>query len=419
MPTETRPALGLDIGSHGIRVACGTHVADVAYDGAPPPARRTAGEIDRALDAALAALPVETLASVEAIAVTGVRGSLIGLGPGRDAVTPVLPDFDPDCLATAYRLRRTCGNAILERTGCPPFPLSGLPKIVRLLEEGSPVVRILSPQDYVAFRLTGRQAMSAGAALRLGVLDRSGTRLADALLGELAIPRNLFAPLVGIGEAMGETVGGALPAGIPVIAAPGDGPSAHAAVDNGDDTGLVSLGTTTVTILPASGTTPADGVTLELAGSGGRLIEYGSGIGGVAIDWLSRLTGWSPAALEAASRDADTRGLVAHPNFLDAWGEAPGASFSHMTLDHGPAELAAALFDAIGQDAFEALLHLIEIRQSPPARLVVTGGVARSTRVACIICNAFPGSVEIRDEENLAARGAERIAARHLIESTS
>src|SRR5690606_30554642 len=149
--------------------------------------------------------------------------------------------------------------------------------------------------------------------------------------------------LVPIGAVMGTVTSGSLPQGRPVIAMPGDGPAAWAAAGPGNH-GLISLGTTTVSLLPADGVPSLQGdVTLELNPYGGRRLEYGSGIGGAAIDWLSNLTGLPPQELEARSQAVGNRVPKANPAFLSAWGAPPGASFSGIFLQSGPAELAAGL----------------------------------------------------------------------------
>lgn len=153
-----------------------------------------------------------------------MRGAFVALSRNGSPATPVIPDFDPGSVGHALRLRESHGDVLREETGCPPFPLSGLPKILRLLEEGTDFALVLSPQDWVAQHLTGRPAMSAGAALRLGILNRAGDGLHGDLLTDLGIPLALFPPLVPVGAAMGPVRHPSLPAGIPLVAAPGDGP---------------------------------------------------------------------------------------------------------------------------------------------------------------------------------------------------
>lgn len=412
MPEE-RSVLGVDVGSHGVRCVCGPHMGAAAYAGPPPPARRDAREWIDALHAALAQIPADALARISAIGITGVRGAFVALDAGMQPLEPAVADFDAGSIPVSQALKARFGDALVRETGCPPFPLSGLPKLVRLMEKHvGRMALVMTPQDFVARELTGVPAMSAGAALRMGCLDSGGENYAGDVLKALGIPLDIVPPLVPIGGEMGKNISPLLPQGVPVIAVAGDGPCAWAGAGEGGHA-LVSLGTTTVCLLPADGGTRPEGdITLEINPFGGRLVEYGSGVGGAAIDWLAGLTGLQPAELELRSRMAAGSIPLANPRFLSAWGSPPGASFEKIGLDSGPAELAAALFDAIARDAVETIRVLSE-KAVAPAQLVLTGGVARSRRAVEHIRAQTGIDTILAGDRELAALGAAAIA-RHF-----
>ena len=114
----------------------------------------------------------------------GLAKMAISLADDGTAATPVYPDFDPDAVATARALSATLGDGFLAETGCPLFPLAGLPKM--LLPTPRPVRWWLGAQDYVTFRLTGRLAVSAGSACAADSPEASHVLLAMGVAPALA-----------------------------------------------------------------------------------------------------------------------------------------------------------------------------------------------------------------------------------------
>lgn len=415
MPGPDEPlVLGVDVGSHGVRCVCGSESVDVAYAGPPPPARRPAQQWTDAFVEALSRIPESDRQRVQAVGITGVRGAFVVADAELGPLMPTIPDFDPESVPLARELRTKYGRDLIGRTGCPAFPLSGLPKLMALPDTLGPSARVLPPQDFVASLLTGKARLSAGAALRLGCLDPRIGDIDRELLAELGIAETLFPPVVPIGERLGDNRHPLLPLGIPVVSVAGDGPSARAAVAGKGD-GLVSLGTTSVCLLPIAGDRLPDiDLTVELDPMGGRLAEYGSGIGGVAIDWLARLTGVGPGRLEEASRGVDYGPLVVEPTFVSAWGDAPGARLANILPDTTVPAIAAALFDAIGRDALASIGMLAAVAGMPP-RIYLTGGCARSARVVDLLRTNLACDVIPRGDRELAAAGAAGTARHYAL----
>ncbi|GAA2224340.1 FGGY family carbohydrate kinase [Herbiconiux moechotypicola] len=423
-------ALGLDVGSHGVRavvIDAGARTiasSSADYAGALPPARRPLGSIADALESAMAALPIGVRTRIRTIGVTGVRGSVVGLerqGTGRwHAVTEVLPDFEPAVQAEAEALRDRYGDALAERTGCPAFPLSGLPKI--LAGTGYlPGATWVSVQDAVGWLLTGALVCSTGSALRLGVLTRDGGEYDRALLAELGLADHVVAPLVAIGDQVGTieprvAARHRLSSEVRVVAAPGDGPAALRALDSLPDaragSALVTLGTSTVVLAPRAddGTQAVPyGFTLEVLGDGRRSIETGDGSGMANVDWAANLLGVRPHELDALGQEAvPGDGLRMELPSMDVWGVRREGSIVGFGRDFGRAELARSVLDFVADGAVGAIERVGAI--APFEAVALTGGGARSTTIVERIRRRIDVPVTLVAEPELAARGAALVA---------
>lgn len=414
--------LGVDIASHGVRVVLwregrASAVASAAYPPPPPPARRPAGQWRDGFLAALSSLPRESLRAVEAIGISGMRGALVGVDADGHPVTEAIPDFDADSIAAARLVEERVGQTCLLETGCPAFPLSSLPKIRHFMNAPG-LSAFLGPQDFLALSLTGELSLSAGSALRMGVLDSAGGAYAHQVLERLGIDGDLLPPLSLIGAEIGrlvdaDTIGCGLKPGLPLVAAPGDVPAALLAAGRGDPKAVfLSLGTTSVITAPVpAGTTPRLPFTMEVIASGHRSFETGTGAGGVTLDWLARILGLEDvAALERLAVTAPPSNVAMKPEMLDPWGEAPGAVLSGLKPETGPAEIARAGFVAVASSALSCLERL-EAVTGRFDRLLLGGGGAASKLLQSVIATARPGAMDVFAGRELAAEGAAMVAA--------
>ncbi|MDQ1129482.1 FGGY-family carbohydrate kinase [Microbacterium sp. SORGH_AS_0888] len=412
--------IGLDVGSHGVRavalrrgVVAATARAD--YEGDPPPARRPLAAYTHAAARALASLPEEVRGQARAVAVTGVRGSVVGFGSDGQPCTPVLPDLDGPSTPAARELYARYGESLADRTGCPAFPLSGLPKLIGMRGRAA---QWLGLQDALAWWLTGRFGCSAGAALRLGVLDRSGQCYERGLLGELDIDLATLAPLRPLGSVVGEVLAQRpLPEGIPVVAAPGDGPSAFLAVTedtslDSDAPGLVSLGTSTVVSARiADPDQVAMMCTLEVLPGGIRILETGDGTGMASVDWAARLVGVPAESMDEIATHTDAASAAEiRPPAMDAWGTDIRGSLTGIGSDFTRAELAAGVLRAVAEGALRSVARVVDA--APVDALVLTGGGARSARIRAAIDAGAAVPVHARGGQELAAIGAALTARR-------
>ncbi|WOF22985.1 FGGY family carbohydrate kinase [Microbacterium betulae] len=432
--TAAEVALGVDLGSHGVRVAAarGREVlaeASRLYPGALPPARRPLETYWRTLVLVVRDLPDEVRAAVGAMAVAAIRGSVVALGADGEPLSEVLPDFDVVSLETMPEVRAAVGAAPVARTGCPVFPLSGLPKLSHLMRRtvAVPGSRLVGPQDAVNRLLTGRLAMGVGVARRLGILRAETAEPDGELLGALGLS-HVLPELVAIDE----VVGGLLPEaadalglrhGIPVVSAPGDTPVALRGLADSPDFAsrvlLASLSTTTVTSVVS-----APGVAARLAGDltyevlrgdlsapGSRAVEGGDGTGMFQVDWLCGLLRCRAEELDAlAGARVSDASLAIDTPFMDVWGTGRAGSIEGLVRETGPAELAFAVLAAVADGAIRMIERLSA--HSAPDIVVLAGGGARSRTVRSRIEAAAGIPVLSLADRQLAALGAAVVAAR-------
>lgn len=420
--TTAPTSLGLDVGSHGVRVVAARGATVIAtghalYAGPPPPVRRALPVYLGAVIAAVRSLPASVRAEVCTVAITGIRGSVVAVDQCGRPASDVVPDWDPAFVGAARLLFDRFGEGLCERTGCPAFPLSGLPKILELARPG---LTVLSVQDAVAHWLTGVVHCSSGSALRLGVLDRNGMSYDEDLLIELGVPSTALAPLLHVGDVIGLLIGDRADqlglSLIPAVAAPGDGPSAlRAALADPQLDGcrllLVSLGTSTVVsteLMNLSLPVPPQ-CTREILGDGRRSVETGDGTGTAAVDWTCQLLGVESNDLDAlaAAGGAGEDAEVVLPA-MDVWGARSPGRITGFAASFGRADLAAATLKFVAAGAHRAIDRIREAYRIDC--LVLTGGGARSAVITNHIMIQAKIPVVNRGSTELAALGAALVA---------
>jgi sugar (pentulose or hexulose) kinase len=383
----------------------------------PPPARRSPLEWWDVLAGSVTSLPAHLKWRVGAVAVTSARGAVAGFDAEGSPVTPGYADFDSGAVDHAHRLDELAGGSFLSRTGCPAFPLAGLPKM--MLHAGAVGLRWWGgPQDFALWRLTGRRVMSIGSALRLGVLTSEGDALDESLVRAAGLDPKCFPPLVPVGGLAGElrdetaqAIG--LQPGIPVAAAPGDVPAALFATGAEDGRVVVNLGTTIVATTPIRQPWPVD-LTREILPGGRRSAETGSGAGGVCVDWLAGLLGVDPSEVDRLSAGMQqSAGLRFDPVMVDVWGSGQGGTLSGITPQVGRAQLAVAVMRGVA----EAAVGAVEELQASCGRVnqvILTGGLAGSRHLTSLIDARLEPSLMVLAGRELAAEGAAATAAQVL-----
>jgi xylulokinase len=235
---------------------------------------------------------------------------------------------------------------------------------------------LLAPRDFVFARLTGEVRTDATLASRTGLYALDGTLGVTApFAGRLPPVGASTDAVVADGAALG--LGG----DIRFVLGGGDRACEVVGTGAGDETPMVSWGTTTNVSIPHPG--PAGALpTVASASRGalhGFLVEAGLSASGAALDWLERLTGRPPEVLltEAAASPPGANGVIALPWLQGArapwWQPDAHAAFAGLTGAHGPGELARAVVEAVAYDVARCL----ELIAHGARRLVIAGGGAR------------------------------------------
>lgn len=301
---------------------------------------------------------------------------LLPLGPGilwsdQRGGAGVLHFGDPD----EFRART---GVVLNAACCAA-------KLAWLVDHESELVTsarwLLAPRDFVVGRLTGQVATDETLASRtglygldgrLGVKEPIGTRLPPVH------PATTVVPSGNSGRGL-EQLG--LGSGIDVVLGGGDRACEVVGTGAGDETPMVSWGTTTNVSIPHPG--PIGMLPTVAAASrgvvGGYVIEAGLSASGAALDWLERLTGRPPEVLmtEAAASPPGANGVVALPWLHGArapwWQPDAHAAFAGLTSAHGPGELTRAVVESVAFDVARCL----ELIARGATELVIAGGGAK------------------------------------------
>lgn len=240
---------------------------------------------------------------------------------------------------------------------------------------------LLAPRDLVAARLTGHVLTDETLASRTGLYGLDGTLgVAEAIAARLppVHPATTVVPSADSGAGLVEL---GLRPGVDVVIGGGDRACEVVGTGAGDETPMVSWGTTTNVSIPHPG--PIGMLPTVAAASrgalGGYLLEAGLSASGAALDWLERLTGRPAEVLltEAAASPPGANGVIALPWLNGArapwWQPDAHAAFAGLTSAHGPGELARAVIEAVAYDVSRCL----ELIARGATALVIAGGGAK------------------------------------------
>jgi xylulokinase len=298
---------------------------------------------------------------------------LEALGPGilwsdQRAAAAVLHFGDPD----DFRAR----TGVVLNAGCCAAKLAWLVDHEPDLLDSARWV--LAPRDFVIGRLSGEVLTDETLASRTGLYGLDG-RLGVAEPIAARLPRvHPATTVVQTGEAATEL---GLAAGLDVVVGGGDRACEVVGTGAGDETPMVSWGTTTNVSIPHPGPV---GVLPTVATAsrgllGGFLVEAELSTSGAALDWLARLTGRPPEVLltEAAGSPPGANGVLALPWLNGArapwWQPEAHAVFAGLTSAHGPGELTRAVVESVAYDVARCL----ELIARGATQLVIAGGGAK------------------------------------------
>lgn len=409
---------GLDIGTTWIKAArVGGDGIERVIERVPTPWREvpTGAEADPddVFDACVEVLgrvlsdPGES--SVGAIGITGMAETGVLLSRDGTPAAPCIAWFDRRGEESAMRIADEIGETFTLRTGLPASRLCSLAKLLWLSERsgGLPAPRWLDLPEYVAFRLTGRQAAEASLVCRTGLFDVRTAAPFAAAHDMVGAGPDFLAELLRSGDVWGHVVSG--PGhGSAVTVAGHDDPVAAlgaGAIDAGDvfDSCGTAEGYLRAMPDPLSDDQvlglSAGGCTVGTLPGGGLRALGGFEAGGIVARWRRRLhlTDDAIASVDAAAAALDPG--AGGVSIDDLWGDP----VVHGP-DPSPEQLWRAVFEALAARG-EIVLDAMQEVVGPPSRLVVSGGGAQGATVRAVKGERFTDLVR-PDVREAAARGA-------------
>lgn len=337
--------------------------------------------------------------SVDAIGLTGQMHGSVFLDSIGEPLRPALLWNDMRTVEEAREIEETVQADRYRSITCNRSdPGLQAPKLlwVRRHEPAiwSKVFRVLSPKDYVAYKLTGEFATDFGDASGTGLFDTANLRFSREILDALGLGPGLFPPVLPSTATIGRDKGGR-----PIVVGSGD----QAA--NGIGVGAISHGVFSIA-LGSSGVlytaSPSSGYhrsgTLNcFADASGKWLLMGVTLNcGTLIEWARREVLAGIAADEVSKLAAKSKSAVHFSPYVG--GERcpislSSPAFGFSSPDAGLEDMAAAVIRAITFN-LRAMLPLIEETGGAPTMIRVSGGGASSSYWRQTIADTFQVPVE-------------------------
>ncbi len=369
---------------------------------------------------------------VEGVGVSCFWHSLIGVGEGGEAVTPVLTWADTRSASAADRLRRTIDEVdVHARTGTTLHTSYWPAKLVWLANDERDTfrrcARWMSFGEYLFLRFFDAAACSTSMASGTGLFDQNAKAWDEPTLGALPVAASALAevsddPCSGLAGRYA-TRWPSL-AHIPWFPALGDGACSN--VGSGcvrSDRVALMVGTSGAmrVVYPHSSIQIPKGLwTYRLDGRrfvvGGALSE-----GGGVFAWLASLFKIAPdedleAQLEAA--EPDGHGLTVLPfaagERSPGWATHARAAIVGMTLDTKPVDILRAALESVAY-RFALIAELLPVFVPDDATIIGSGGaLLRSHAWAQIMADVLGRPLNLSGEEEASSRGAALMALEAL-----
>ncbi len=331
--------------------------------------------------------PPRAFAAVEAVGFSAARQTIVCVTADGEPLGPALVWSDGRATADAAVMAAELGGVdeVRSRTGAVLDGSSVTAKVAWLAgQESDRLARsrwLLTPRDFVAFRMTGEVATDVTMVSAAGLTDASGRLVAEltAAFG----PR--LPPVLGSDAVVGTLAAGpaaelGLRAGIPVVIGAGDRACEVLGTAAAPDRPMVAWGTTANVSVPV-GEFPVPvppALMVTRGASGGWLLEGGLSAAGSLLTWLSALTGRDTAALMAAAvtAPAGASGVLAFPWFAGArapwWRPGARGGFLGLSFDQGAGDLARAVLEAVATEV-RRCLTAAGAAAGPATSLALTG----------------------------------------------
>jgi xylulokinase len=339
------------------------------------------------------------------VGLTGQMHGAVFLDDTGQIVSPAILWNDQRTVEECEEIERAVGrDQVIAITGNPALTGFQLPKLLWLrnhhLSAYQRVAHLLLPKDYIRYRLTGEFATDVSDASGTVMLDLRTRDWSAHVLNALEVDAAILPKVYESATVTGETtVGGPLPAGLPVVAGGGD--QAAGAVGTGAvSPGVVSvsLGTSGVVFasLPQLAVDPAGRVhTFAHANGSYHAMSVMLSCGG-AVRW-ARDTFFPDLEFDEmtglAAKSAPGAGEVTFLPYL-AGERSPHndpyarASVLNLSLANQRADLARAVFEGVSFGLADGYRVLAELGVTS-SELRVTGGGAKSDFWVQLLANLF------------------------------
>lgn len=370
--------------------------------------------------------------AVEAVVFSAQWYSVMPVDAHDRPLTSYLTWSDRRGAAIADRLRRSPdADRIYRVTGCPLDAIYPLSKIAWLRQNrpDGEAARYISIKEHVFFHLFGEYAVDWGMAAATGLLDIRRATWDDTALAAAGIRREQLSPLVPPrtvftrwrAEALSET---GIPQGTPCVFGGGDGALASVGVGAvGRGTAAVNVGTSAaaryLTRTPVHD--PQGRLWTYLVDEGWWVVGGIVSSGAVVSDWFARAAGPPASPLQpspdihaaindlAESVEPGAEGLLFLPYLsgeqCPVWDPRTTGAFHGLTLRHGRAHLARAVYEGITM-SIARIVQAIAEAVEPVEELRVTGGLLNSSAWLRIAADMFGARLFVPQSAEGSALGA-------------
>ena len=350
------------------------------------------------------------------------------------AVRPAMVWLDERATETMHDVAREFGGEKIHQITGKPFDVTPVLYRLHWMRRFEPerldgAASILDVHAFLIWRLTGTAKASWTSADPFGVFDIEERNWSAAILRYLGISAGKFPPAIRPGTLSGKVSKQAaaatgLAAGLPVIAAGGDGQCAGLG-SNAVRSGAVYLNLGTAIITGAFAATPSISQswrTMTSPSGEGYFLEGVLRAGTFFVDWCVRNIMRQPATTvtfseltEAAGQIAvGSDGLCVSPYLSGCmnphWSMDARAAFFGLSPAHGPAHLYRAVLESLTCEIARCIADM-EACNIPVQTIVAVGGGANSPLWLQMIADATGRAVHVSDSHEASSLGAAMSAA--------
>lgn len=403
-----RTLVGIDLGTSSVKVVVLTldgsvlATSQVRYPVSRPRSGWAEQDPERWWTATCRALADAQVDRAE-VAAVGLSGQMHGLVAVDDHGVPVRPAIiwsDARSSAQVETWTRLLTPAAVEATTGMPIASGMLGLSLTWVRDAEPdvydrIATVLSPKDYIRYRLTGVLATEPTDAAGGLLYDIRSQAHASHIIDALGLRHDLLAPVVGsldiAGEVTADAAGTGLPVGTPVAAGGGDQAMAALALGLTDSRrAAVAISSGGTAFRRTDG--PLDphlGLHVLPSAVPGQWMAMGVVLAaGLAIDWLAgpaRRREPTPERIAdlmagAATAGIGARGVLASPHLggtrTPVADDRVRAALFGLGFEHDDTHIARAIVEGVCISLVDALTAMDHTAQ-PVREIVLSGGGAR------------------------------------------